>query len=97
MVSVQFPGLAGVLPDYGRFDPLDWGLGVQLNTRPPSWMGERTSLRTVGHFGGSGTFVWVDPEARVVLRRSHHARVRCVGEGRVAALRRRGAGRARLS
>ncbi len=34
MVSVQFPGLPGVLPDYGRFDPLDWGLGVQLNTRP---------------------------------------------------------------
>ena len=66
MVSVQFPGLAGVLPDHGRFDPLDWGLGVQLNTRPPSWMGTRTSPRTFGHFGGSGTFLWVDPEAQVV-------------------------------
>jgi CubicO group peptidase (beta-lactamase class C family) len=66
MVSVQFPGLPGVLPDQGRFDPLDWGLGVQLNTRPPSWMGSRTSSRTYGHFGGTGTFVWVDPEARVV-------------------------------
>ncbi len=62
MVSVQFPGVAGVLPDYGRFDPLDWGLGVQLNTRPPSWMGARTSARAFGHFGGSGTFLWVDPE-----------------------------------
>ena len=62
MVSVQFPGLAGVLPDHGRFDPLDWGLGVQLNTRPPSWMGSRTSPRTFGHFGGTGTFLWVDPE-----------------------------------
>ena len=49
---VQFPGLSGVLPDHGRFDPLDWGLGVQLNTRPPSWMGTRTSPRTFGHFGG---------------------------------------------
>ena len=28
--AVQFPGLSGVLPDYGRFDPLDWGLGVQM-------------------------------------------------------------------
>ena len=64
MTSTQFPGLTGVLPDYGRFEPLDWGLGVQLNTRP-SWMGSRTSARAFGHFGGSGTFVWVDPEARV--------------------------------
>jgi CubicO group peptidase (beta-lactamase class C family) len=66
MVSVQFPGLPGVLPDIGRFDPLDWGLGVQLNTRPPSWMGSRTSPQTFGHFGGSGTFLWVDPVAAVV-------------------------------
>jgi CubicO group peptidase (beta-lactamase class C family) len=65
MTSVQFPGLSGVLPDWGRFDSLDWGLGVQLNTRPPSWMGAKTSPRTLGHFGGSGTFLWVDPEARV--------------------------------
>jgi len=66
MVSVHFPDLSGVLPDYGRFDPLDWGLGVQLNTRPPTWMGTRTSPRTYGHFGGTGTFVWVDPAARAV-------------------------------
>src|SRR5919106_3295737 len=65
MTSVQFPGLSGVLPDWGRFDPLDWGLGVQLNTRPPSWMGERTSTRAFGHFGGSGTFLSVDPEPGV--------------------------------
>jgi CubicO group peptidase (beta-lactamase class C family) len=62
MVSVQFPGLAGVLPDHGRFDPLDWGLGVQINTRPASWMGAKTSPRAFGHFGGTGTFLWVDPE-----------------------------------
>ena len=62
MVSVQFPGLAGVLPDHGRFDPLDWGLGVQLNTRPPSWMGSRSSPRAFGHFGGTGAFLWVDPD-----------------------------------
>ncbi len=26
--SVQFPGLAGVLPGFGRQEPNDWGLGV---------------------------------------------------------------------
>lgn len=66
MTSVQFAGLSGVLPDHGRFDPLDWGLGVQLNTPTPSWMGSRVSPRAFGHFGGSGTFLWVDPEAGVV-------------------------------
>jgi CubicO group peptidase (beta-lactamase class C family) len=65
MTSVQFPGLSGVLPDYGRFEPLDWGLGVQVNTSPRSWMGSLTSDRAFGHFGGSGTFLWIDPEARV--------------------------------
>jgi CubicO group peptidase (beta-lactamase class C family) len=29
-------------------------------------MGSRTSPRTYGHFGGSGTFLWIDPEACVV-------------------------------
>ncbi|HUG66002.1 MAG TPA: serine hydrolase domain-containing protein [Gaiellaceae bacterium] len=66
MVGVQFHGLSGVLPDHGRFDPLDWGLGVQRNTRPPTWMGAQTSASAFGHFGGSGTFLWVDPDARVV-------------------------------
>jgi CubicO group peptidase (beta-lactamase class C family) len=66
MIAVQFPGLSGVLPDHGRFDPLDWGLGVQLNTRPPSWMGSRASPGTFGHFGGTGTFLWVDPAVGVV-------------------------------
>jgi CubicO group peptidase (beta-lactamase class C family) len=65
MTAVQFPGLSGVLPDYGRFEPLDWGLGVQVNTSPRSWMGSLTSGRACGHFGGSGTFLWADPEARV--------------------------------
>ena len=65
MTAVQFPGLSGVLPDHGRFDPLDWGLGVQLNTSPPTWMGTKTSARAFGHFGGSGTFLLVDPDVRV--------------------------------
>ena len=66
MVSVQFPGLEGVLPDFGRFSPLDWGLGVELKgTKAGHWSGTRTSPQTFGHFGGSGTFLWVDPEREV--------------------------------
>jgi CubicO group peptidase (beta-lactamase class C family) len=60
--SVQFPGLGGVLPDVGRFDPNDWGLGVELrDSKQPHWTGMSNSERTFGHFGGSGTFLWVDP------------------------------------
>jgi len=63
MVGVQFAGIDGVLPDYGRFSPLDWGLGVEVKgAKEGHWSGNRTSPRTFGHFGGSGTFLWVDPE-----------------------------------
>jgi CubicO group peptidase (beta-lactamase class C family) len=66
MTSVQFPGLDGVLPDWGRFSPLDWGLGVELKgEKAPHWSGALTSPRTYGHFGGSGTFLWVDPDGRL--------------------------------
>jgi CubicO group peptidase (beta-lactamase class C family) len=62
MVAVQFPGLDGVLPGFGRFSPLDWGLGVELKgDKEGHWSGTLTSSATFGHFGGSGTFLWVDP------------------------------------
>ena len=66
--SVQFPGLMGVLPSYGRQDPNDWGLGIELrDSKSPHWTGTRNSPRTCGHFGRSGTFVWVDPEPGLAL------------------------------
>jgi CubicO group peptidase (beta-lactamase class C family) len=66
--TVQFPGLVGVLPDIGRMDPNDWGLGFELkDAKAPHWTGMRNSPRTFGHFGGSGTFLWVDPEADLGL------------------------------
>ncbi len=62
--SVVFPGLAGVLPGYGRQEPNDWGLGFEIRDgKSPHWTGERSSPRTYGHFGRSGTFAWVDPNA----------------------------------
>ncbi len=66
--SVVFPGLAGVLPGFGRMSPLDWGLGFELkDEKPGHWTGSRNSPRTFGHFGGAGTFLWVDPDARRAL------------------------------
>lgn len=67
-LSVQFPGLAGVIPDLGRFDPNDWGLGFELKgEKQPHYSGTLTSPRTFGHWGGSGTFFWVDPERNLAL------------------------------
>jgi len=59
--AVAFPGLTGVLPGFGRMDPNDWGLGFEL--RDEKRTGARNSPRTFGHFGQSGSFLWVDPEA----------------------------------
>jgi CubicO group peptidase (beta-lactamase class C family) len=60
-----FPGLDGVLPGYGLQRPNDWGLGFELRGhKSPHWTGSRSSPETFGHFGQSGTFLWVDPTAR---------------------------------
>lgn len=65
-VLPQFPDLAGVLPDVGRFDPDPWGLTFEIRDgKRPHWTGTRNSPATFGHFGGSGAFVWVDPEAEL--------------------------------
>jgi CubicO group peptidase (beta-lactamase class C family) len=62
----HFPDLAGVLPDVGRFDPNPWGLTFEIrNGKQPHWTGRRNSPATFGHFGGAGTFLWVDPEAKL--------------------------------
>ena len=64
--AVQFPGLDGVLPGWGRMEPNDWGLAFELRDgKSPHWAGSRTSPRTFGHFGAAGTFLWVDPDAGV--------------------------------
>jgi CubicO group peptidase (beta-lactamase class C family) len=66
--TVQFPGLDGVLPSLGRQTPNDWGLGFELrDAKSPHWTGTRNSPQTFGHFGASGTFLWVDPDAGVAL------------------------------
>ncbi|MGD9792465.1 MAG: serine hydrolase domain-containing protein [Acidimicrobiia bacterium] len=66
--TTQFPGLSGILPGVGRFDPLDWGLGVQVNwSASMPWAATHLSARSFGHFGATGTFLWVDPMAGVAV------------------------------
>jgi CubicO group peptidase (beta-lactamase class C family) len=63
-VSNQFPGLGGVLPGFGWFQPCPWGLGVEVRgEKQPHWTGTTNSPETFGHFGRSGSFLWVDPVA----------------------------------
>lgn len=60
--AVQFPGLDGLLPGYGSQRPNDWGLGFEIKGgKAPHWTGAANSPATYGHFGQSGTFLWVDP------------------------------------
>ena len=64
--SVVFPGLSGVLPGYGHQRPNDWGLGFEIrSSKSPHWTGLHNSPQTFGHFGQTGTFLWVDPAAEV--------------------------------
>jgi len=61
-----FGGLPGVLPGFGRQPHCDWGLGFEIrDAKEPHWTGSANSARTFGHFGRSGSFLWVDPAARI--------------------------------
>lgn len=65
---VAFPGIGGILPGIGRFDPLDWGLGFEIKDgKQGHWTGTTNSPSTFGHFGGSGSFLWVDPVAGLAV------------------------------
>ena len=66
--AVQFPGLDGVLPGFGVQRPNDWGLGFEIRDgKSPHWTGSTNSGSTYGHFGQSGTFLWVDPDCGLAL------------------------------
>lgn len=67
-ITVQFPGLDGVLPGFGVQRPNDWGLGYEIRGRKsPHWTGSKNSARSYGHFGQSGTFIWADPQRDLAL------------------------------
>jgi CubicO group peptidase (beta-lactamase class C family) len=67
-IGVAFPGLPGVLPGFGYQEHNDWGLGVEVrNSKSPHWTGTLNSPVTFGHFGRSGSFLWVDPQRGLAL------------------------------
>jgi CubicO group peptidase (beta-lactamase class C family) len=67
-ITVQFPGLDGVLPGYGVQRPNDWGLGFEIrDSKSPHWTGAGNSSASYGHFGQSGTLIWADPHAELAL------------------------------
>ncbi|MGA8330963.1 MAG: serine hydrolase domain-containing protein [Mycobacterium sp.] len=67
-ITVQFPGLDGVLPGYGVQRPNDWGLGFEIrDSKSPHWTGAGNSAASYGHFGQSGTLIWADPHAQLAL------------------------------
>ena len=60
-------GLSGVIPGSDASIPTT---GARVRAPRPEaghWTGTRPSERTFGHFGGSGTFLWVDPDRRLAL------------------------------
>jgi len=66
--TVQFPGLAGLVPGVGRYGDCPWGLATEIRgDKQPHWTGLRNSPATYGHFGGAGTLLWVDPGAHIAL------------------------------
>ena len=66
MTSVQFPDLVGVVPGWGQHTPCPWGLGPEIRgDKVPHWTGSLCSPATYGHFGGSGSLLWIDPASRL--------------------------------
>lgn len=60
--TTVFPGLAGVLPGFGHQPDNAWGSGMEVRDhKAPHWTGELNSPATFGHFGRSGSLLWVDP------------------------------------
>ncbi|ADK29303.1 serine hydrolase domain-containing protein [Corynebacterium pseudotuberculosis] len=66
--SVQFPELNGIVPGYGMYKPCPWGLGFEIKgEKDPHWTGTQMPANTVGHFGQSGTYLWMVPESGVAM------------------------------
>lgn len=60
-LMVSREGLKGVVPGYGSFDDNQWGLGFELKgAKSPHWLSDSFPPETAGHFGGQGSFFFVD-------------------------------------
>ncbi|MDO5031306.1 serine hydrolase [Corynebacterium sp.] len=70
MRTVQFPGLRGIVPGYGPFKDCTWGLGFEIRGDKEHWMGGLPA-QTVGHFGMSGTYLWLAGDWAMVALTDH--------------------------
>jgi CubicO group peptidase (beta-lactamase class C family) len=62
--SLAYPGIGGFLPGFGYHTENDWGAGAEVRGhKSPHWTSPDNSPATFGHFGMSGSFLWVDREA----------------------------------
>jgi CubicO group peptidase (beta-lactamase class C family) len=67
-ITVQYPELGGIIPGLGSYKPNPWGLGIEIRDgKQPHWTGTLNSPQTFGHFGGSGTMMWIDPKINTGL------------------------------
>lgn len=65
--SPVFPDLRGVLPGFGPARHNLWGLGFEIRgNKHPHWTGSNQSPETFGHFGGSGSFLWIDRDQGLI-------------------------------
>lgn len=65
----HFPEVRGVVPGYGMQKPCLWGLGPEIKgEKSPHWTGENMPADTAGHFGMSGTYLWLhQPSGRAMV------------------------------
>ena len=59
-LTLSHGGLRGVVPGYGTFDDNQWGLGFELKGQKDHWLGRSLPPETAGHFGGAGSFLFID-------------------------------------
>lgn len=60
------PGLRGLLPGYGPQKDNLWATGVELHgAKSPHYLPASFPPEVIGHFGQSGSFIWVDRRAGV--------------------------------
>ncbi|MCP1386810.1 beta-lactamase family protein [Corynebacterium sp. TA-R-1] len=63
----QFGDLRGVVPGYGMQKPCPWGLGFEIKgEKSPHWTGDGMPETTCGHFGMSGSYLWVAGDVAMV-------------------------------
>ena len=62
--SPVFPGIRGVTPGYGSVSDNRWGLGMEIKgSKTRTYFPPSASPASFGHFGQSGSLLWIDPEA----------------------------------